>query len=169
MEAGSLNLGFCAIIVASKTGGQGKSIVAILERSGIEYVFCGDIYQAVGYLAGNQQDGRVFFILGDFTELSREDMRLFDICRLNGRAWCCCIFEGKRLRISRAVTAAAKAGAFVVSDVNELERIIEKIQVKAGGGFVPELEMIKNSGAERLNADRIKLSQAELDALLKDD
>jgi hypothetical protein len=157
------------IIAAGQRCSLLPGVAELVERMGVEYVVCQDVYDAVGELATAEAD-RAVVVVGGFEELSREGMRLFEICRLRKQTRCCCIFGNGREMASGRFFTAIRAGVFLARGLDEFGRMVE--QLAANEREVADLsKMLKKggNGPAKSNVSMKQggvLSRAEIEALL---
>lgn len=153
---------------------------------GIESVRCEDVYSAVGRMA--ERAGARGVVIGRLGELAREDGRFFEIARRNGFACCCLVDKGLAER-RQAVLAAMEAGASVVTEVTEIDKVLTDLSgggargVEEQGGsksrallreVIGKILGVGGAGSQGKSVasgslkDEFRTTKAELDALLGD-
>ncbi len=175
-----------AVVVGGSSDELVRGVMGLAGGHGIESVRCEDVYSAVGRVA--ERVGVRGVVIGRLGELAREDGRFFEIARRNGFA-CCCLVEKDSPERRHAVLAAMEAGAFVVSEAAEIDKVL--MELSGGGARGAEDQrgsktrallrevMGKilgvggagspgNSKASSFLKDEFRTTKAELDALLGD-
>jgi hypothetical protein len=157
----ALGMQLQAVVVGGSSDELVRGVMGLAGGYGIESVRCEDVYSAVGRMA--ERAGARGVVIGRLGELAREDGRFFEIARRNGFA-CCCLVEKDFADRRRAVLAAMEAGAFVVTEVTQVDEVLTKLSGGGAGGLASQ----GNSGASGFLKDEFRTTKAELDALLGD-
>ncbi len=133
----------------------------ILERLGVEFVLCDNIYLAISRLA--KIDNQDVLIIGRVGLLSKEQGRFFHIARDKG-CRICCLVDRDLLRRQKLILKAIESGAYLIDKPVEIEEVLTKLltggKVRSSG----EKEKRRTSG---FNKDKFLTTKAELDALLE--
>ena len=159
----NLSTDITAIVVGGKKQTLVAEAIACLARLNVPYELCDDIYSAVATLIANPADN--LLVVGCFTALTAENMRLFSLTPKGKKVSFCCILKKWSDHVQPKAMAAAEAGVFVIHDAEHIEMIIKQCRhteaaakPKAGGrDFASRITSL---------ADKFFLTQAEQDALL---
>lgn len=165
------------LVVANGSDSYKWSVTFLLDRLGMRYRSCENVYQAASeitfvgqnHATDTYQPKRTIVVAG-LEEICKDQMRFFEICRNTGKTECICLAREGTTNRTEWIVAIAKAGGTVVVGIAELELKIKQLMkefckssvVKPGlsgeaiGGFGNSLGM---------SAEGV-LSKAELDALL---
>jgi len=157
----------CTDITAIVVGGQKQKLVAeavaCIERINIPYELCDDIYSAVAMIvtapAGN------LLVVGCFTTLTSENMRLFSLVPKGKKVSFCCILKKWSDHFQPKVMAATQAGVFVINDAEHIEIIIKQCR-HSEAAAKPKTGGRDFSSRITSLADKFFLTRAEHDALL---
>jgi len=158
----------CSNITAIVVGNKKQTLVAeaatCLDRINIPYKLCEDIYSAVVMIVTAPADN--LLVIGCFTALTAENMRLFSLAPKGKKVSFCCILKKCSDHLQPKAMAAAQAGVFVINDAEHIEIIIKQCRNTEVAVAKP-----KTGGrdfASRITslADNFFLTQAEQDALL---
>jgi hypothetical protein len=158
----------CTDITAIVVGGTKQTLVAeavaCLNRINIPYELCEDIYSAVAMISAASAGGNLL-VIGSFTALTTENMRLFSLAPKGRKVSFCCILKNWSGHFQPKAMTAAQAGVFIINDAEHIEHIIKQC------GTVETVTKPKTGGrdfASRITslADKFFLTQAEQDALL---
>lgn len=161
MAKGNSNLPLLVMLVgglADEFIGQAKNI---LERLGVEFGLCDNVYLAVGDLA--KRDNRNVLIVGRIGLLSKEQGRLFHIARAKGYR-ICCFADRDLLRRKKLILKAIESGAYVIDKPAEIEEILMTL---LKGIKVCSSAEKENRRASGFLKDEFLTTKAELDALLE--
>jgi len=156
MQDQPINRDLHAIVAADATDGMRLSVTFLLDRLGIEFALCEDVYEAYA----RALCGRRVLMIGAFEVLNAEGPRFFEICKTKTNIRCVCLFRGNWKAKAEGVIAAIEAGAFIAHDVTSLERIVERLSKKNDRTNRP------GASTRKLTADEAALSTDELNALL---
>ena len=102
-----------AIVVGAVCDEVVKRCEVLFRENGIEFVLCEDVFMAVGLLAGRKKSEKVF-VIGNRSELGRENGRLFEMGEERGFVCCCVEEEGLEKifgKIGGQIKAAGIKGA----------------------------------------------------------
>jgi len=175
-----------AVVVGGSSDELVRGVMGLAGGYGIEPVRCEDVYSAVARVA--EKAGARGVVIGRLGELGREDGRFFEIARRNGFA-CCCLVEKDFAERRREVLTAVEAGASVVSEAAEIDKVLMDL---SGGGargaeeqggsktrallreVMGKILGVGGAGspgkskASSFQKDEFRTTRAELDALLGD-
>lgn len=159
----SLSTDITAIVVGGKKQTLVAEAIACLARLNVPYELCDDIYSAVATFIANPADN--LLVVGCFTALTAENMRLFSLAPKGKKVSFCCILKNWSGHFQPKAMTAAQAGVFIINDAEHIEHIIKQC------GTVETVAKPKTGGrdfASRITslADKFFLTQAEQDALL---
>jgi hypothetical protein len=142
---------FQAILIASPAHTCSWELTFMLDRLGLSYISCDNIYQAAGNIVTSKDDDQLI-VIGTFTQLCKSNMKLVTLCQDRENTHCCCLVDGIA---GPELIQAVKANALAAYDIITLENIVKDILVKP----------IANPNRAILKEEKL-LSQDELDALL---
>jgi hypothetical protein len=156
-----------AVVVGTKKQSIIREIIVLLNRINIPFKVCEDIYSAAATLA-TASSGTNLLVVGCLTALTAENMRLFAVEPEGRQVWFCCMMEKWHEHLHNRFMAAAKAGAYVINNVRQLENVITQCRGS---------DLARSSLPEKANgrdfatriaslADSFFLTQAERSALL---
>ena len=156
----------CVVIVAGRHRALVDKAAALFAESGFDVISCKSVYGAVAELALKEQSRQVI-VVGSLMELGREGGKFFQICHRHVGTDCLCLIEGRSPERSAVLTIAARSGALVIGSVAELEEVFEGLLK----GLRNANKFGMNAGDYQKNFKKsngvIKLSKAELEALLE--
>ena len=161
MAKGDSNLPLHVIVVGGLADEFVRQAMNLLDRGGVEYVLCSDVYSAVGDLAKSQR--RDVLVIGRAGQLSKEQGRFFHIAREKGYK-CCCLADRDLVRKRKLILTAIESGAFVIDKPSEIEEVLMKLMA---GGRVCSSGEKENNRASGFLKDEFLTTKAELDALLE--
>ena len=161
VSKGDSNLSLLVILVGALEDEFVRQMMNLLERLGVEFVLCDNVYSAVGDLA--KRESRDVLIIGRIGLLSKEQGRLFHIARVKGYR-CCCLVDRDLVCRQKLILKAIESGAYLIEKPAEIEEVLMKfladIKVCSSG----EKENRRASGFRK---DEFRTTKAELDALLE--
>ncbi len=160
MKKSNSNRYLHAIVVGNSEDDFVRHTMGLFGGYGIEYVLCGDIYQAICRLSRNGR-GEVL-VVGRIERLSREKGLFLQKVREKG-FFCCCLAEGHLWWKGERIMAAAEGGFFVISEPAEVEDVIMKLSADIATYPLGEKE---GSNTRGFNREEFLTTKAELDALL---
>lgn len=131
MENLTPNSTLSALVVGSSRDQFVGFAIGLLGKYGFECDLCGDLYAAVARLANVRGTGTL--VIGRLGRLSAEKGRLFRIAAARGIV-CCCLADGDPVRRRKQVLDALQAGAYVISDPEEVGRVVAEILTGRGNG-----------------------------------
>lgn len=158
---------FCSdlrvIVVGNDRQRLVREITAYLGQTAIAFDVCDDIYWAAAELALCPAETNLL-IVGCFTALTAENMRIFSLVPKGRNISFCCVIQKWFDHLQPLATAAARPGVFIINAVDELENVIKL----CGGETAVPQKMKGRDFASRIAslADNFFLTQAEHDALL---
>lgn len=158
---------FCSdltvIVVGSERQRLVREITAYLDQAAIAFNLCDDIYLAAAEMAICPA-GTNLLIVGCFTALTAEKMRIFSLVPKDRNISFCCVIQKWFDHLQPMATAAARPGVFIVNNIDEIEIVIKQ----CGGDTAVRQKTKSNDFASRIAslADNFFLTQAEHDALL---
>jgi len=158
---GDYNLPLLVILVGGLADEFVRQAKNILDRRGIEFVLCDNVYSAVADLA--KKESRNVLIIGRVGLLSTEQGRFFQIARVKGYR-CCCLVDRDLLRRQKLILDAIEAGAYIIDKPAKIEQVLMKLQV---GGKVCSSGVKENRKASGFLKNEFLTTKAELDALLE--
>ncbi len=161
MAKGDSNVPLLVILIGGSADEFARQTRNVLQRLGVEFVLCDNVYSAVGDLA--KIKSRNVLIIGRFGLLSREQGRFFDMARANGYR-ICCFADRELLRRQRLILKAIESGAYIIDKAAELEDIIMTSQQD---GYACSSADIENRRASGFLKNEFLTTKAELDALLE--
>lgn len=159
----------CAIIIATHGERLRLSAPILLERLGIEFIVCDDIYQAAGELLSDDQKRRLF-VIGGLYELCRDQMRFIELCAQHRDVKCFAV-TGKNiparysfithiLNNQGTVTDSERELDEAICEFINTDTYIQPVRAKALLTDKPSLPSARPKDSDTV------LSDAELDALL---
>jgi hypothetical protein len=153
-----------AIVVGNARQTLVHTITAYLNRKNISSKVCEDIYTAVAAMAAAPA-GTNLLVIGGFTTLAAEDMRLFSLALNGKKVVYCCLIEKWFAHLQTKLAAAARAGVIVINSTEQIENAIKQCQTF---DTAVQQKAIGRDFASRIAslADNYFLTQAEHDALL---
>jgi hypothetical protein len=158
---GNSNLPLLVILVGGLADEFVRQAKDILERLGVEFVLCDNIYSAVVDLAKRESPNTL--IIGRVGLLSKEQGRFFHIARVKGYK-CCCLADRDLLRRQKIILKAIESGAYLIDKPAEIEEVLMKL---LAGGKIPFSGKKENRRASGFLKDEFLTTKAELDALLE--
>ena len=161
MSKGDSNLPLLVILVGGLADGFVRQAKNILERLGVEFVLCDNVYSAVGDLA--KIESRNVLIIGRVGLLSKEQGRFFHIARVKGYR-CCCLADRDLVGRQKLILKAIESGAYLIDKPAEIEEVLMKLLAGGKIRFSGEKENRRASGFLK---DEFRTTKAELDALLE--
>jgi len=161
VSKGDSNLPLLVILVGSLKDEFVRRAKNILERLGVEFVLCDNIYSAVGDLAKIESPN--VLIIGRVGLLSREQGRFFHMARVKGYR-CCCLADRDLVRKRRLILDAIESGAYLIDKPAEIEEVLMKLLAGGKIRFPGEKENRRASGFRK---DEFRTTKDELDALLE--
>jgi hypothetical protein len=161
VSKGDYNLPLLVILVGGLKDEFVRLTKNLLERLGVEFVLCDNVYSAVGDLA--KRENRNVLIIGRVGLLSKEQGRFFHIARVNGYR-CCCIVDRDLVRKRKLILDAIESGAYLIDKPAEIEEVLMKVRADGKVCFSGEKENRRASGFLK---DEFLTTKAELDALLE--
>lgn len=154
MAAGDSHLQRGVILV----GDQRDHLVSVAARLSreheLEVICCPDVYCAAAELATG--GGRCLMVIGTLGELVQEQGRLFDLARGAG-ARCCCLLDEAATAEREWVLAAARGGAQLAGQEQELREALETWLASGG---------CRSKPGDSDFLDGCRATEAELSALL---
>lgn len=159
----------CAIVIATHGEKLRLSAPIMLERLGIEFIVCDDIYQAAGELLSDDQKRRLF-VIGGLYELCRDHLRFVELCAQHHDVKCFAV-AGKNIpdRYSLITHILNNKGTVTDSERELDEAICEFIKtethIQPGSMKTLLTDKPSLSSARPKDSDTV-LSDAELNALL---
>jgi hypothetical protein len=133
----------------------------ILERLGVEFVICDNVYSAVGDLA--KRETRDVLVISRIGLLSKEQGRFFHIARVKGYR-CCCLVDRDLVCRQKLILKAIESGAYLIDKPAEIEEVLTKVLEGRKSCLSGEKEKRRASGFLK---DEFRTTKAELDALLE--
>ena len=161
MSKGDSNLPLLVILVGTLEDEFVRQEKNILERLGVEFVLCDNVYSAVGDLA--KRESRDILIIGRIGLLSKEQGRFFHIARVKGYR-CCCLADRDLVGRQKLILQAIESGAYLIEKPAEIEEVLMKV---LAGGKVCSSGEKENRRASGFLKDEFRTTKAELDALLE--
>jgi hypothetical protein len=158
---------FCSdltvIVVGSELQRLVREITAYLDQTAIAFDVCEDIYSAAAEIAICPAETNLL-IIGCFTALTAENMRIFSLVPKGRNIFFCCVIQKWFDHLQPLATAAARPGVFIITAFDELENVIKQ----CGGDTAARPKTKNRDFASRIAslADNFFLTQAEHDALL---
>ncbi len=161
MSKGDSNLPLLVILVGALEDEFLRLTKNVLERLGVEFVLCDNVYSAVGDLAKIESPN--VLIIGRFGLLSKEQGRFFHIACVKGYR-CCCIVDRDLVSKRKLILDAIESGAYLITRPAEIEEVLMKLLAGGKSCFSGEKENHRASGFLK---DEFLTTKAELDALLE--
>jgi len=158
---GDSNLPLLVILVGGLKDGFVRRAKNTLERLGVEFVLCDNVYSAVGDLAKIESTN--VLIIGRLGLLSKEQGRFFHMARVKGYR-CCCLADKDLVYNQKLILKAIESGAYLIDKPAEIEEVLMKLL--AGGDIRSSAEK-ENRRASGFRKDEFRTTKAELDALLE--
>ena len=161
MENTSTGTQLLAIVVGRASDEFVRHTTVLLDNYEVETVLCENVYSAISKSAKNAH--RNILVFGRLEQLGKEDGRFFEKANKDG-TFCCCLAE-RYLDVKRKqISQAAGAGAIVINDWSEVEKVI--------AGFLADKPVSlpakkESSKAANFNSDEFVTTKEELDALLE--
>jgi hypothetical protein len=154
-----------AIVVGSSRQNLIRETIVFLDQIDIAFELCEDIYSAAAAIAAAPA-GQNLLVVGCFTALTVENMRLFSLVPRDKKVFFCGIIKKWFDHLQPKAIAAVQAGVFVINNVEQLENIIA--QHRCATTAAMPLKVAGKSFSSRIAslADTFFLTQAEHDALL---
>jgi hypothetical protein len=158
---------FCSdltvIVVGSERQRLIREIIAYLDHAAIAFDVCEDIYSAAAEMAVCPAETNLL-IVGCFSSLTAEKMRIFSLVSKGGKISFCCVIQKWFDHLQPMATAAARPGVFIINNIDEIEIVIKQ----CGGDTAVRQKTNGRDFASRIAslADNFFLTQAEHDALL---
>ena len=161
MAKGNSNLPLLVMLVGGLADGFVRQAKIMLERLGVEFVLCDNVYLAIGGLA--KIESRNVLIIGRVELLSKEQGRFFHIARVKGYRICCFV-DRDLLRRQKLILKAIESGAYVINKPAEIEEILMTLQQDGKDCSSGEKENRRASGFLK---DEFLTTKAERDALFE--
>lgn len=161
MSKGDSNLSLLVILIGGLADEFVSQTMNLLERLGIEFVLCDNVYSAVGDLA--KRESRNVLIIGRIGLLSKEQGRFFHIARVKGYR-CCCLADRDLVGRQKLILQAIESGAYMIDKPAEVEEVLMKVLT---GDKVYSSGEKENRRASGFLKNEFLTTKAELDALLE--
>ncbi len=161
MSKGDSNLSLLVILVGGLADDFVRQSRNLLERRGVEFVLCDNVYSAVGDLA--KRENRNVLIIGRIGLLSKEQGRFFHIAHVKDYRICCLVDRDLVCR-QKLILQAIESGAYLIDKPSEIEQVLMKVLTGGKVCFSGEKENRRASGFLK---DEFLTTKAELDALLE--
>lgn len=161
MSKGDSNLSLLVVLIGGLTDEFVSRTKNILERLGVEFVLCDNVYLAVGDLAKRESPNTL--IIGRIGLLSKEQGRFFHIARVKGYR-CCCLADRDLVGRQKLILQAIESGAYLIEKPAEIEEVLMKV---LESGKVCSSGEKENRRASGFLKDEFRTTKAELDALLE--
>ena len=161
MSKGDSNLSLQVVLIGGLADEFVRQVKNILERLGVEFVLCDNVYSAVGDLA--KIEGPNVLIVGRVGQLSKEQGRFFHIARVKGYR-CCCLADRDLVRWQKLILQAIESGVYLIDKPAEIEEVLMKVLAETKVSSSGEKENRRASGFLK---DEFRTTKAELDALLE--
>jgi len=161
VSKGDSNLPLLVILVGGLADEFVRQAKNILERRGVEFVLCDNVYSAVGDLAKIESPN--VLIIGRVGLLSKEQGRFFHIARVKGYR-CCCLADRDLVSRQKLILKAIESGAYLIDKPAEIKEVLMKLLTGGKIRFSAEKEYRRASGFLK---DEFLTTKAELDALLE--
>ncbi|MHC4706299.1 MAG: hypothetical protein ACYS8I_04315 [Planctomycetota bacterium] len=161
MSKGDSNLSLLVILIGSLADEFVRRTMNLLERFGVEFVHCDNVYSAVGDLAKRQSPNTL--IISRIGLLSKEQGRFFHIAREKGYR-CCCLVDRDLVGRRKLILQAIESGAYLIEKPADIEEMLMKV---LASGKVCSSGEKENRRASGFLKDEFFTTKAELDALLE--
>jgi hypothetical protein len=156
---------FAAIVVGHKRQDIIQKTIAYLDRINVPFEMCENVYSAAAIIA-TASTGSTLLVVGCFSSLTVENMRLFSLAPRDKKVFFCCILQKWFDHLSPSTLAAAQAGVFVINRAEQIDSVIK--QCKGTETATVRSKVPGRDFASRIAslADKFFLTQVEQDALL---
>lgn len=161
VSKGDFNLLWQVIVVGDLADELVHHTTDLLDKYGVEYALCDEVYSAIGELAKSK--GPNVLVVGRFGQLSKEQGRFFHIANEKGYR-CCCLVDKELVRNQKQILTALESGAFIINKPAEIEEVVVKLL--AGNRDYPSKKNV-NCKAPNFIKEEFLTTKAELDALLE--
>jgi hypothetical protein len=151
------------VVVGSERQRLVREVTAYLDQAAIAFDVCDNIYSAAAIMAICPAETNLL-IVGCFTALTAENMRIFSLVPKGRKISFCCVIQKWFEHLQPLATAAARPGVFIITTIDEIETVIKQ----CGGDTAVRQKTKGKDFTSRIAslADNFFLTQAEHDALL---